>query len=268
MMDRSHSVWEARVNLQSRALYQLGRKHRGGPNRHDLVGITVHDQRRDVDAFEIFGEIRFAEGPDAVVRGLDRAHHSLPPPVIDNALRQPRTGTIEAVEGPGGHVPKKLRAIGEERRTESVEDVKRQTAGILRSLEHEGRYRADQNGLGDATFGPPRAGAVLANVSGHLATPRRVADMDRILQLQLFDQGEQVGCIGVHVVAVPRLARAPVATAVVGDYAEPARAEKHDLRVPIIRAERPAMTENDGLAAAPILVVDLRAVFGRDGWHG
>jgi hypothetical protein len=41
--------------------------------------------------------------------------------------------------------------------------------------------------------------------------------------------------------------------------------EKEDhLRIPVIGRQRPAVTENDGLTFAPILVVDGHAVFRSD----
>jgi hypothetical protein len=44
--------------------------------------------------------------------------------------------------------------------------------------------------------------------------------------------------------------------------------EKNHLRVPVIRRQRPAMAEHDGLTFAPVLVKDLDAVFGRNRTHG
>jgi hypothetical protein len=44
--------------------------------------------------------------------------------------------------------------------------------------------------------------------------------------------------------------------------------EEHHLGIPVIGRQRPAMAEYDGLTLAPVLVVDLYAVFGRDCRHG
>ena len=44
--------------------------------------------------------------------------------------------------------------------------------------------------------------------------------------------------------------------------------EKKHLWVPIIRRERPAVTEHNRLPGAPVLVKNLRPVFGGDGAHG
>src|ERR1044071_2317529 len=46
------------------------------------------------------------------------------------------------------------------------------------------------------------------------------------------------------------------------------RRQKKHLVLKRISAQRPAMTENHRLSAAPVLVIDLRAVFGGDCRHG
>jgi hypothetical protein len=67
---------------------------------------------------------------------------------------------------------------------------------------------------------------VTADVASDLATASRVAGMDRVLQVELLDQlGEVVG-IGVEVVALPGLARAAVAAAVMGDAAVAVRGQE------------------------------------------
>ena len=48
--------------------------------------------------------------------------------------------------------------------------------------------------------------------------------------------------------------------AVVGDGAEAVRGDEHHLVVPGVGVERPAVAEDDGLSAAPVLVEDARAV--------
>src|ERR1019366_7063205 len=58
-----------------------------------------------------------------------------------------------------------------------------------------------------------------------------------------------------------------MAAAVMGDAAVSADAQKHHLVFPGVRAQRPPVTEDHGLSRAPVLVVDLRAVFGSDRGH-
>src|SRR5215467_7383283 len=61
----------------------------------------------------------------------------------------------------------------------------------------------------------------------------------------------------IHIMAVAGLCRAAMSTSIDGDYPiTPGEKEQH-LRVPIIRAEWPAMAEHDGLSFAPILVIDV-----------
>jgi hypothetical protein len=112
-------------------------------------------------------------------------------------------------------------------------------------LSISGGIGADQHGLGDAL------GAVAADVARHLAAAGGVADVDRVLQVELADElGEVVG-VGVEVVAVPGLARAAVAAAIVRDAAVAARGEEEHLVLEGVGAERPAVTEDDGLVPCP-----------------
>src|SRR5262245_40817580 len=53
-----------------------------------------------------------------------------------------------------------------------------------------------------------------------------------------------------------------MAAPIMGDATVPARGQKEHLVLEGIGAERPSVTEDDRLPFAPILVVDLRAVFG------
>ena len=82
----AHAVREARVDLERAVLEQLDRQLGGVGDRHDLVVVAVHDQRRHVDRLEVLGEVGLREGLDAVVVGLGAAHHALPPPVPDDAF--------------------------------------------------------------------------------------------------------------------------------------------------------------------------------------
>ena len=76
----------------------------------------------------------------------------------------------------------------------------KQTAGILVGLQHDGRHRADKHGFGDAF------GAVTADVMGDFAAAGGMSNVDGVFQLQRFDERGKVVRIGVHFVAVPRLA--------------------------------------------------------------
>ena len=58
-----------------------------------------------------------------------------------------------------------------------------------------------------------------------------------------------------------------MAAAVVGYATVPARGEIEHLVLECIRGERPAMTEHDRLSRAPVLEIDLCAIFGGDRTH-
>ncbi len=81
--------------------------------------------------------------------------------------------------------------------------------------------------------------------------------MDRVFQIERFDELRQIIGVGVHVVAVPRLARSPVAAAVMSDAAITAGCQIKHLVLKGIRTQRPAVTENHRLPAAPVFVVNL-----------
>src|SRR5712692_1563780 len=82
-------------------------------------------------------------------------------------------------------------------------------------------------------------------------------------------RGERLEVIGVviHIVSVAGLARSPVTSPIMGDDAIAMIQEKHHLSVPVIRTQRPAMAEDNGLSFSPILVINLRSVFSRDCRH-
>ena len=136
-----------------------------------------------------------------------------------------------------------------------------QAAGIRRSFEHQRRHRADQHGLGD-TFR-----ALAADVAGDFSAAGGMADMDRVIQVQRFDERREIVGVGIHLVAVPGLAGTAMAAAVMRDAAVTAVGQEHHLIFPGIRAKGPAMAEYDGLPFSPVLEVNLRAVICRDRWH-
>ena len=66
----------------------------------------------NVKSLEILGEVRLGESLDAIVGGLDAAHHALPPPIVDDALRDLCARPVEAIERPGGDILEILRPVG------------------------------------------------------------------------------------------------------------------------------------------------------------
>ena len=240
----------ARIDLQGGPLDDLRREQSRGADRHDLIVVAVQDQRRHVELLEILGEIRLGERLDAVEDGLDVRQHPLQPERVPQSLRDLGARPVGAVER-RAQILEELRAVGEHAGAELVERLHRQAAGIGGRLQHQRRHRADQHGLGDTLR------AVAADVAGDFAAAGGVADVDRVLQVERFDQRREVVGVGVHVVAVPGLARPAMAAAVMRDAAVAARGQKHHLVFPGVGAQRPAVAEDDGLSRAPVLVVEI-----------
>ena len=166
-------------------------------------------------------------------------------------------GAVVAVERQAEVVPE-LRAVGLNAGAELIERPRAACRRIGRRLQHQRRHGADQHCLRHAL------GAVAADIAGDLAAAGRVADVDGVLEVELLDQFREIVGVGVHVVAVPRLARAAMAAAIMGDAAIAARREEEHLVLEGVGAERPAMAEDDRLSRAPVLVVNLRPVLGGD----
>src|SRR6266404_538440 len=77
----------------------------------------------------------------------------------------------------------------------------------------------------------------------------------------------EIVCIRVHFVAVPRLVGAPVPPPVMRDDAIAMLPKERHLPVPVVRGQWPAMRKHDRVSLSPALIVNLRAVFGRDRAH-
>src|SRR5579862_1755862 len=101
----------------------------------------------------------------------------------------------------------------------------------------------------------------------HFTAASRVADMNRILEIEVCSQRRQVVGMMIHVMAVPGLAGTPVAPPIVSNYAIAALAEEQHLVVPIVRRKWPAVAEHDGLTFAPVLVINLCSVLRCDRSH-
>jgi hypothetical protein len=60
---------------------------------------------------------------------------------------------------------------------------------------------------------------VTANIAGDLAATGGEADEDGVFQVELFDERREIIGVGVHFIAVPRLAGTSVTATVMGDTA-------------------------------------------------
>ena len=85
-------------DFQRGSLDQLGGKQRRVGDGHDLVVITMQDQRGHIDLREVLREVGLGERLDAVVGGFMTAHHALEPEGITQSLRDLRPCPVGAVE--------------------------------------------------------------------------------------------------------------------------------------------------------------------------
>src|SRR5439155_18820598 len=96
-----------------------------------------------------------------------------------------------------------------------------------------------------------------SEIMHHLAAAGGMADVNRILQLQMIGHRLQIVGIVVHVVSAAGLSRATMSAPINGDDPITLGEEEQHLRVPIVRTEWPAVAEHDRLSAAPIFVIDV-----------
>ncbi|MNT16126.1 hypothetical protein D3C72_1512150 [compost metagenome] len=262
-MGRRQAVRRTFIDDQLGVLDELGRSLAGSVDRHDLVVAAVHDQGRHGDFLQVGREVRLGKLLDAIVGVLDAALHALQPEGVAHALRHFVAGTVGAEEG-HGQVLEELRTVGQHAGADAVKHRHRQAARIRVRLDHLRRHGAHQHGLGHAFF------AMAADIARHFAAARRMADQGRALDVERVEQGGQVVGVGIHVIALPWLARQAVAAAVMRDHAVAVAGQEHHLRIPAVRVQWPAVAEGHHGAVlwAPILVVELYPVGGSNGAGG
>ena len=112
----------------------------------------MHDEGRDSDLLQVRREIGLRERNDPLIVRFGATHHSLAPPVLDDALGHVGAGAIEAVERARRQIPVELCAVGGNLRLQPVEHVLRETPGIRLRFHHERWNRANEHGLGHTTF--------------------------------------------------------------------------------------------------------------------
>ncbi len=177
--------------------------------------------------------------------------------------RHLRARPVEAVEGAGRDIEVELGPVGGERGAIAVEHLDRRSARVRLLLDHHRRNGVDQHRLGDAARFCP------GDIARDFAAAGRMADVDRVPEVERSSEVGDVGRVGVHLIAAVRLVGPAVAAAVVGDDAISFAEEEQHLVVPVVRAERPAVMEDDrlGVLRAPVLVENRAAVLGRDEAH-
>ncbi len=198
----------------------------------------MEDERRHVDLLQVLGEIRFGKRLDAEVgRGKPR-HHSLQPERLTHAFGDLRARPVVAVERQAEILPE-LRAISEHIRRGLPSNASiGSPPGLAVVFNINGGTAPISYGFGDALR------AVPADVAGHFAAARGVAHVNGVLQIERLDQRRKVVGVGVHVVAVPRLARPAMAATVMGDATVAARGQEEHLVLECVRGERPAVAED------------------------
>src|SRR5947207_8714615 len=96
-----------------------------------------------------------------------------------------------------------------------------------------------------------------AEIMHYLAAAGRMADVNRIPQVEMIGHGLQIVGIMVHVVSAAGLSRAPMSAPISCNDAEAFADEKKHLRIPIIGRQRPAVAEHNRLPAAPVFIIDV-----------
>src|SRR5262245_5331648 len=94
-----------------------------------------------------------------------------------------------------------------------------------------------------------------------------MSDMDRILEIQPINQFSEIVGIGIEIVPLPRLTGPAVPATIMGYAAITAGGQKEHLVLKSICAQRPSMAEHDRLASAPVVEVDVGAIFRGDRAH-
>src|SRR5216683_219301 len=110
----------ARIDLQGRALDELGGEQGRVADRHYLVVVAVDDQGRNIEPLEVFRLLRLGEGLDAVECAFEADLHRPQPEGIQNALRDLGTRSVGPEEG-CAEILVELRTICTKTRAELIE---------------------------------------------------------------------------------------------------------------------------------------------------
>src|SRR6202521_5276150 len=129
-----------------------------------------------VELLKVLSKIRLREGLDAVIARFHPSHHPLQPPVLPDALGNLGAGPVVSVERER-NVLIKLRPIFCVLGSQVVEDRDGGARRILVRLYHQRWHRANKHGHADALRAMP------PNVTGNFSAARRMAYMDRLLQV-------------------------------------------------------------------------------------
>jgi hypothetical protein len=110
-------------------------------------------------------------------------------------------------------IDKELYAVGDNPSADTVEVRIIKSVGTALFLEHASRDSANEDGFRNSTR------AVTSKESIHFCTAGRVPDEYGVFEVEVLEKGKEIVCPGVDVVSFLRLARASVASEVVGNNA-------------------------------------------------
>src|SRR5450432_1812208 len=105
------------------------------------------------------------------------------------------------------------------------------------------------------------------NITSDFPASSRVPHMDCIFQVKFFSECRKIIGVCIHIIPVPSLRGAAVPPPIVSNDSVAPLAEEQHLSIPVVRCERPAVTENYGLSRAPVFVKNLGPVFGCNRRH-
>src|SRR5208283_3059735 len=94
------------------------------------------------------------------------------------------------------------------------------------------------------------------DVADDLTPAGGMTDHGCIFEIEMVHQLGKILGVLIHVVALPGLARASMAAAIVGDNPIASLSEKQHLGIPGVGAQRPSMREGDNRSRSPVFVVD------------
>ena len=69
---------------------------------------------------------------------------------------------------------------------QTVEDLLREASGVGRRFHHQWRYRGNQHSLGGSALAMP------CEIAHHFTSARRMADVDRVSQIEMGRQGREI----------------------------------------------------------------------------
>lgn len=206
----------------------------------------MQDQGRHVEFLQVLGRVSLRKGLDAEVGPREAAHHVC----RQNDSRTPSDTLAPGPLQPKNGIVRSLKNCERSARAQSMKHLDRQAAWIARRFEHRWRNRADQHRFRHAL------GAVASDEARNLAATGGMADVDRVMQVELLGQFREIVRIGVEVVSILGLVRAAMTAAIMGDGSVAARGKQ----VHLVLSQWPTVAEYDGLS--------LRAVFRGDRCHG